>query len=128
MLLNSFPVGFPIAWVNGGETDIAYPNGQSNWRLLPDTMPAMHVEYVFPPTDSAGEPSNGHVGFFRGDRADRLNPVIADIAISWFDYTAVSGSEQARDYLFAEPCGYCADQSWEVQAANWQEFAPPSGD
>jgi len=127
VLLNSFPAGFPVAWVNGGPSDIAYPNGQANWVALPATMPGFHVEYDFPEFDSVGEPSNGHSGFFRGELAPRLNPAIADIAINWFDFTVADGSDEARDYLFGEPCGFCADENWQVQVRNWSEFSPPEG-
>ncbi len=125
VLLNSFPAGLPVAWINGGETDIAYPNGQLNWQSLPDTMPGFHVEYHFPPLDGEGQPSDGHSGFFRGDLAPRLNPVIADIAIRWFDYTVASGSGESREFLFGQRCGFCGDENWQVQNRNWSEFAPP---
>lgn len=126
-LLSSYPAGLPVAWVNGGATDMAHPTGMMNWELLPRSMPGLHIEYDFPPLDSEGKPSDGHGGFFRGDLAQRLNPVIADIAISWFDFTIVSRSRQAREYLFGKPCGFCSDKRWQVDSRNWQAFTSEGG-
>jgi dienelactone hydrolase len=123
-LMATFKPGVPVAWVNGGPSDVAYVGGQRDWTLVPDTMPAMHVEYDFKAPPNPTIMTGGHVVFWRSPQTAEYQALLATMATNWFDYTLRSGNSKARAYLFDTPCGFCADPLWSVKVKNWKAFTP----
>lgn len=114
-LASTFRPGMPVAWINGGTTDIAFVGGQRDWTLVKNTTPSLHAEYEFA--------SNGHGAFYASPASMTKLGVIAT---NWFDYTLRSGDAKARAYLLDKPCGFCSDALWSVKTKNWDAFTAPA--
>jgi dienelactone hydrolase len=127
-LMTKFRPGVPVAWVNGGPSDVAYVGGQRDWTLVPDTMPAMHVEYDFKAPPNPTIMTGGHVVFWRSPQTAEYQALLATIATNWFDYTLGAGKSKAHAYLFDTPCGFCSDPLWSVKFKNWKAFTPPKAE
>jgi dienelactone hydrolase len=123
----TFRPGVPVAWVNGGPSDVAYVGGQRDWTLVPDTMPAMHVEYDFQAPPNPTIMTGGHTVFWLSPRSAEYQALLATMATNWFDYT-LGSSSKARAYLFDTPCGFCSDPLWSVKLKNWNAFTRPSAE
>jgi dienelactone hydrolase len=124
-LMATFRPGVPVAWINGGPSDVAYVGGQRDWTLVPNTMPAMHVEYDFKAPPNPTIMTGGHVVFWRSPQTAEYQALLATMATNWFDYTLRSDNSKARAYLFDTPCGFCADPLWSVKLKNWKGFTQP---
>jgi dienelactone hydrolase len=124
-LLATVRPGVAVAWVNGGPSDIAYASGQRDWTLVPETMPAMHVEYDFKAPPDPTVMTGGHAVFWFSPQTAQYQALLATLATNWFDFTLRSSNNNARGYLFDKPCGFCADPLWSVQLKNWKTFVQP---
>lgn len=98
----------PIAWVIGGPTDITYEATEAGWRLRPADLPSVKFEHALA----------GHFGFWEteGGQIEAAN-----IAARWLEYTVVSGDPAARDYLLADPCGFCGTL-WSSERTGWENY------
>jgi dienelactone hydrolase len=124
-LMATFRPGVPVAWVNGGPSDVAYVGGQRDWTLVPGTMPAMHIEYDFKAPPNPTIMTGGHTVFWLSPQTAEYQAILATIATNWFDYTLRSSNSKRHAYLFDTPCGFCADPLWSVKLKNWRGFAQP---
>ncbi|WP_041259555.1 hypothetical protein [Pseudofrankia inefficax] len=94
----------PIAWIDGGPSDIAYPNAVDDYNRVPSTIPAVLAQY-------------GDVGHGQQLAPAHLNEM-AGVAASWID--AVDYKNAAAKARFVGPaCGLCDQQPWKIQAKNW---------
>ena len=88
----------PVAILNGGPTDIAYPHGTRNFELI-DHVPVM----------SANLPV-GHGGTFRLANGGEW----ASVAAAWLDWQ-LKGSHAAARWFVGEDCVLCRDDDWTVR-------------
>lgn len=120
-------IDVPVALVNGGPTDLTFPAGMVN-SLFANKMPFWHAERVF--LDSGhnefwqqGQVPNQSWDPTSHDPNTYWQPLLADMAETWMDYTVGSGSRASKRYLFGSPCGFCADDPlWLVSSKGWSGF------
>jgi hypothetical protein len=88
----------PVAYINGGPTDIAYENGKDDFQKI-DRVPAFW-----------GELPVGHDGTFR-----QLNGgAFAKVAVGWLNWRLKN--DRAAGAMFSgEKCGLCVDPDWTVE-------------
>jgi len=96
----------PVLIILGGESDIAYPNGQGDYRnLSPKTnIPLM----LFSKNINHG-----------GDLGARNGGDFTKIHLSWLNWwTKNDTSATGKGRLVGAGCSYCTDSAWEVKSAN----------
>lgn len=116
-VLQGIRAGVPLGIINGGPTDIAYPNAVRDWALIPDWMPA-----VFGNFEGAG-----HGGFWVGPNSLYYQDRLSEYAIHWLDYTLVSGNRISKKFVLSDDCGMCDDPTFSFLRQNWREFRAPKG-
>jgi hypothetical protein len=88
----------PVIYIQGGPTDIAYPNGMDDFKRV------AHV-----PIAMANLPV-GHGGTF-------LEPnggAAASVAVSWLNWQLRGDAASARRFV-GENCGLCQDTRWSLE-------------
>ncbi len=88
----------PIAYINGGPTDIAYENAKEDFALI-GGQPVFFAENGV-----------GHGGTFQ---ADAHGGAYADVAVAWMDWQ-LKGEARAGRLFLGRECGLCTRQGWKV--------------
>jgi dienelactone hydrolase len=93
--------GIPVMWVNGGPSDVAYAQGEGDFRdsRVPSVWANLNV---------------GHGGTFGQARGGEF----ARIGIVWLDWH-LKGKTENRAQLVGANCGFCGQRGWTVQSKNW---------
>jgi dienelactone hydrolase len=94
----------PIAYILGGPTDIAYPNGTDDFARI-DHVP------VF-----LGNMDTGHGGTF----ALTNGGAYGRIAVAWLDWQ-LKGDDKAGRMFVGPACGMCADRAWTIARKQFPE-------
>jgi len=92
----------PVAYINGGEADIAYPNA------LDDLKRISHVPVFF------AENGVGHGGTYRDDA---YGGEYAQIAVHWLNWQ-FKGDDSAAKWFVGDDCVLCTDENWRVIQKN----------
>jgi hypothetical protein len=98
----------PTLWVNGGPLDIAYPQAQSDFALVPASVPAVWANYDL--SDKGAGLTGAHYGTF----GDHHGGEFARVGALWLDFT-LKGDATARAQ-FVGPCELCSAPKWTVQS------------
>jgi dienelactone hydrolase len=89
--------------VTGGESDIAYANGKSDFEVLPPRVPVFYGVY----------PSVGHGGTYNQDNGGAFGPV----AVAWLKWQLQDDiSATGKGYFVGDKCSLCTDSTWQVQS------------
>jgi hypothetical protein len=88
----------PVIYILGGPTDIAYANGEDDFKRI-DQVPAMVANLDV-----------GHGGTFLQPNGGPA----ASVAVSWLDWQ-LKGDAQASRRFTGPRCGLCSDPAWKVQ-------------
>lgn len=89
--------------VTGGESDIAYANGQRDFEDLPASVPVFYGVY----------PSVGHGGTYNQDNGGPFGVA----AVAWLKWQLLGDSSgDGRGYFVGNDCGICKDSNWEVDS------------
>lgn len=95
----------PVAWLNGGPSDIAYSNAQDDYERVPDSVPSVFGAYG----------DVGHMAMFTDPAIERE---IIGVAADWLDATLYDNAE-ARSQFVGSSCGLCSGTEWEMESKNW---------
>ena len=95
----------PVAWLNGGPSDIAYSNAQDDYERVPNSVPSVFGAYG----------DVGHMAMFTDPAIERE---IIDVAADWLDATLYDNA-QARAQFVGQNCGLCSGTEWEMESKNW---------
>ena len=95
----------PVAWLNGGPSDIAYSNAQDDYRRVPSRVPAVFGAYG----------DVGHMAMFTDPAIERE---IIGVAADWLDATLYDNA-QARAQFVGSNYGLCSGTEWEMESKNW---------
>ena len=95
----------PVAWLNGGPSDIAYANAQDDYERVPDDVPAVFGAYG----------DVGHMNLFADPEIERH---IVTVAADWLDATLYDNAA-ARAQFVGTNCGLCSGTEWEMESKNW---------
>ena len=87
----------PVAYILGGPTDIAYPNGSD------DVARITHVPVFY------ANKATGHGGTFQLANGGDYGRV----AVGWLDWQLKQDTRAARMFVGAD-CGLCQDSSWSI--------------
>jgi len=89
--------------VTGGESDIAYANGKSDYEVMPPRVPIFYGVY----------PSVGHGGTYNLDNGGPFGQV----AVAWLKWQ-LQGDDSAKGkgYFVGPQCTLCTDSNWQVQS------------
>jgi dienelactone hydrolase len=89
--------------ITGGERDIAYANGKSDFEMMPQRVPIFYGVY----------PSVGHGGTYNQDNGGPFGQV----AVAWLNWQLQGDSSaKGRGYFVGDKRGLCTDPGWQVQS------------
>jgi hypothetical protein len=88
----------PVIYILGGPTDIAYANGEDDFKRI-EHVPAMVANLDV-----------GHGGTFLQPNGGPA----ASVAVSWLDWQ-LKGDAQAAKRFTGPRCGLCSDPAWKVE-------------
>jgi hypothetical protein len=91
----------PVIYILGGPTDIAYANGEDDFKRI-ERVPVMVANLDV-----------GHGGTFMQPNGG----LEASVAVSWLDWQLKGDAKAAKRFVGAE-CGLCKDSKWKVQKKN----------
>jgi hypothetical protein len=92
----------PVIYILGGPTDIAYANGEDDFKRI-EHVPAMVANLDV-----------GHAGTFMQPNGG----LEASVAVSWLDWQ-LKGDAQAAKRFMGPACGLCKDSRWRIQRKNF---------
>jgi hypothetical protein len=95
----------PVAWLNGGPSDIAYANAVDDYAKVPNNIPAVYAEYG----------NVGHMGLWTDTN---LAAQMATVSRAWVDAT-IYGDAAAKAQFVGPNCGLCSGTEWTMQSKNW---------
>ena len=95
----------PVAWLNGGPSDIAYSNALDDYQRVPSRVPSVFGAYG----------DVGHMAMFTNAAIERE---IIGVAALWLDATLYDNAA-ARSQFVGTNCGLCSGTEWEMQSKNW---------
>jgi hypothetical protein len=95
----------PVAWLNGGPSDLAYPVANTDFAEMPAGIPAVLGSYG----------DVGHMGLFTNAT---LAQHAAAVNRSWLDAT-LYGEPQAKAQFVGRDCALCTGTQWTLQSKNW---------
>ena len=95
----------PVAWLNGGPSDIAYANALDDYQRVPGSVPAVFGAYG----------DVGHMAMFTDPAIERE---IIGVAADWLDATLYDNAA-ARAQFVGPNCGLCSGTEWAMQSKNW---------
>ena len=103
----------PTMWVNSGPLDIAYPQAETDYAMVPDHIPAIWANYDL--SENGDGIRGAHLGtFFEEDGGE-----FGRVAVLWLDFQLKGVTENKSQFIGPE-CGLCAyDPKWTVQYKNW---------
>jgi dienelactone hydrolase len=89
----------PVLYIDGGESDMAYPNGEDDFARI-DKVPIAiaHFDDV------------GHGGTFNQTNGGEFGKV----AVAWLKWQ-LKGDETAKKMFSGSDCGLCKDAKWEYK-------------
>ena len=87
----------PLLYIQGGPTDVAYPNATDDFARI-TVVPVM-----------MGEIQVGHGGTFRQANGGEY----ARVGTAWLDWK-LKGDGQAAKLFTGKDCGLCTDARWKV--------------
>lgn len=90
----------PIAYINGGPSDIAYVNAEDDFRLI------KHVPVFF------AENGVGHSGTYLFDEHGGEYAVVARAWMSW----QLKNDADAGKWFLGKDCSLCVDPGWKVRS------------
>jgi hypothetical protein len=93
----------PLIYILGGPTDIAYANGEDDFKRIE------HVPVMVASLDV------GHGGTFMRPNGGAA----AGVAVSWLDWQ-LKGDKRAAKRFIGPECGLCKDPAWTVQRKNME--------
>ncbi len=102
-------VSVPVAYVVGGQEDIARTFASQDYDALPEGIPA----YI------ARRAQGDHPTLSTSEQI--LTEEVSPIAINWSDLT-LYGTSSAADALIDDPCPDCADDLWSIQAKDLDDL------
>jgi hypothetical protein len=89
--------------VTGGESDIAYANGKSDYEVMPPRVPVFYGVY----------PSVGHGGTYNLDNGGPFGQV----AVAWLKWQLLGDeSGKGKGYFVGARCTLCTDSNWQAQS------------
>ncbi len=89
--------------ITGGETDIAYANGKSDYEVMPPRVPIFYGVH----------PSVGHGGTYNQDNGGPFGQV----AVAWLKWQLQGDtSAKGKGYFVGDKCTLCTDSNWQVQS------------
>jgi hypothetical protein len=89
--------------ITGGESDIAYANGKSDFEGMPERVPTFYGVH----------PSVGHGGTYSQDNGGAFGPV----AVAWLKWQLQGDtSAKGKGYFVGAQCTLCTDSTWQVQS------------
>jgi hypothetical protein len=89
--------------ITGGETDIAYANGKSDYEVMPPRVPIFYGVY----------PSVGHGGTYNLDNGGPFGQV----AVAWLKWQLQGDNgAKGKGYFVGDKCTLCTDSGWQVQS------------
>ncbi|WP_371432789.1 hypothetical protein [Novosphingobium sp.] len=94
----------PVAYILGGPTDIAYPNGTDDVNRI-DHVPVFY-----------GNLPTGHGGTYQMVNGGEY----ARVGVAWLDWQ-LKGSKRAGAMFAGDPCGLCAGTGWTVVRKQFPE-------
>lgn len=92
----------PVIYINGGPTDIAYQNGNDDFKRI-NHVPAIMLNQDFGHGGTYHEPNGG---------------VVATVVVNWLEWQ-LRGDEQAGRQFVGTDCGLCNDERWTVERKNF---------
>jgi hypothetical protein len=92
----------PVIYILGGPTDIAYANGEDDFKRI-EHVPAMVANLDV-----------GHAGTFMQPNGG----LEASVAVSWLDWQ-LKGDAQAAQRFTGPDCGLCKDSRWRIERKNF---------
>jgi len=92
----------PIAYFLGGTGDIAYSNGERDYRLLPKGVPAIKFNM----------PGAGHGGTYGEPKAGKFGKA----AVAFFEF-GFKGDPKAKALIFD---GGLKSMGWQIEHKNWK--------
>lgn len=92
----------PVVYILGGPTDIAYPNGTDDFRLI-DHVPAMLLNLPV-----------GHGGTFWAPGGG----AVAQVAVDWLEWQLRGDKTAARTFV-GPNCRLCNGTQWTIERKNW---------
>jgi dienelactone hydrolase len=95
----------PVAWLNGGSSDLAYSQSRSDFAAAPAKIPAVMGSYK----------NVGHMGLWTDAALAKADAVIAKDFINAAHY----GDAQAKAQFVGASCGLCTGKGWTMQSKNW---------
>jgi pimeloyl-ACP methyl ester carboxylesterase len=95
----------PVAWLNGGPSDIAYANALDDYQRVPSSVPAVFGAYG----------DVGHMAMFTDPAIERE---IIGVAADWLDATLYDNATARAQFVGAN-CGLCSGTEWAMQSKNW---------
>jgi hypothetical protein len=95
----------PVAWLDGGPSDIAHGNAADDYSRVPNRIPAVHGSY-------------GNVGHSAMFSNHTITNEIVGVAANWIDATAYD-DPTARAQFVGPNCGLCSATQWSMQSKNW---------
>ncbi|MEO5926245.1 MAG: alpha/beta hydrolase [Bryobacteraceae bacterium] len=93
----------PVIIITGGESDIAYANGKSDYEVMPPRVPIFYGVF----------PSVGHGGTYNLDNGGPFGQV----AVAWLKWQLQGDtSAKGKGYFVGDKCTLCTDSGWQVQS------------
>ncbi len=92
-----------VILITGGESDIAYENGKSDFEVMPKRVPIFYGVY----------PSVGHGGTYNQDNGGPFGKV----AVAWLKWQLSGDTSRAgKGYFVGDNCVLCTDSEWRVDS------------
>jgi hypothetical protein len=95
----------PVAWLNGGSSDIAYSVATTDFAQVPAKIPSVLGSYK----------NVGHMGLWTDATLAKADAVIAKNWINAVHY----GDATAKAQFVGANCGLCNGTGWVMQSKNW---------
>ena len=89
----------PVIIVTGGESDIAYANGQRDFETMPAHVPVFYGVY----------PSIGHGGTYNEDNGGAFGVA----AVAWLRWQLMNDTG-AKAFFVGSDCRLCQDSQWQT--------------
>jgi hypothetical protein len=89
--------------ITGGESDIAYANGKSDFEVMPERVPIFYGVY----------PSVGHGGTYNLDNGGPFG----EVGVAWLKWQLQGDtSAKGKGYFVGAQCKLCTDSNWQAQS------------
>jgi hypothetical protein len=95
----------PVAWLNGGSSDIAYSAANTDYAQVPAKIPSVLGSYK----------NVGHMGLWTDAALAKQTAVVAKNFINAVHY----GDATAKAQFVGPNCGLCNGTGWVMKSKNW---------